>query len=228
MKGNPTVLLLVACAAVVLSAFMPWIRFVPQLPPGFDMQGMDGFMAEAMTATGWRGDVSLAGVTAPNWFVPIFAIAIAAVTLMKEADMWDAPRAVSISLAGYCTAHLGFLIVLVALIGGSKASIAFGAPLGLLASLGALGLMIFGQREEEYETVPPRSQFEAYGAPRRGPVLDDPAQNSPVPGEPMPGGSLDSRRRPGGPKHADPTHGDPMPGDVPPPPDFSPRPRERV
>ena len=75
--------LLTASVILFASSFLTWVQFRPQLPPGFDQQMMTPEMMAMMTATGWRGNVSLAGLTIPNWVVPVMAFASIRVTTRR-------------------------------------------------------------------------------------------------------------------------------------------------
>lgn len=63
-------MLLVASATLFASSFMTWIQFRPELPFGMDSQMMDAEMLAMLTATGWRGNVSLASATVPTGWCP--------------------------------------------------------------------------------------------------------------------------------------------------------------
>ncbi len=172
MRGIPAVLLIVACAILALASFLPWAQFKPQMPAGFDLASMDEFMRSAMTATGWNGNVSLLGITVPNWFVPILAFAIIGMTLMRGADIWDAPNGLSIAAAAYCLAHLTLLIAVV-VANGSQVRLGFGVLLAELAAVFALGIAIFGRSSDSYEPAhPSRQQFHPAARPGR-PMMHD-------------------------------------------------------
>lgn len=147
------VALFFASGFVFLGSFLPWLSFKAQLPADipFDPDAMKAFVAEVMTATGWKGDVSLFGITIPNWMVPVAAIFVSLTTAFRCAGTWNTPRGLSIGLAVFCTVHLGTLLVVA--VGNSETTrLGFGAILGMIGSLGMLGLTIF-IREDEIETM---------------------------------------------------------------------------
>ena len=143
-----------ASGFVLLGSFLPWLSFRTDIPldlPG-DYSEMQAFMKQAMTITGWRGNVTLFGITMPNWLVPIAAVLVALTTAGRATGTWDAPRGLSIGLAVFCTVHLGTLL----LVSGANLEatrLGFGAILGMFGSLGMLGLTIFLREEEEIEVA---------------------------------------------------------------------------
>jgi len=158
---------------------MTWIQFRPQLPAGMDSQLMDAEMLAMFCATGWNGDISLAGLTVPNWFVPILSIALAGFALMRAADVFEAPRGLVIAFATYCMVHLGFLTVIVVIAGGD-ARLGLGAMLGVLASIAAFVASLMRDESAQEASDPVRVSTggnggygRVIGAPRQGGSVED-------------------------------------------------------
>lgn len=156
MNKTHLISLSAACAVVVLASFMPWITFRANFDFGPDFQGqfesMRQFMEQQMTATGWTGNVTLVGITLPNWIVPIAAGAVAFLAWFRATGTWETPRGVGIALGLLCVIHLAVL-VLVAVMNSESARLGFGALLAAMASGGMLGLTIFGREEDQWEPV---------------------------------------------------------------------------
>ncbi len=150
----------------MVASFLPWVTFRANIDFGGafegDMRGMQQFMEQAMTINGWNGHITLLGLTLPTWMVPIAAAAVAMLAWLRSADIWETPRWVGIALATFCILHLGVLLVVV---GANQQSVrlGFGSILAAMASLGMLGLTIFG-REQSYEPV----RMSSHGMPDVG------------------------------------------------------------
>ncbi len=159
MNKTHLISLSAACAVVVLASFMPWITFRATIDFGSAFQGqmesMRQFMEQQMTASGWNGNVSLMGITLPNWIVPIGAAAVAFLAWFRATGTWETPRGVGIAIAVLCMIHLGILL-LVAVMNSDSTRLGFGSLLAALASGGMLALTIFGREEEEERWEPVR------------------------------------------------------------------------
>jgi hypothetical protein len=184
-----------ASGFVLLGSFLPWLTFKTSLPTEFtaDFKEAKAFMDHFLTLTGWNGEVTLLGITLPNWMVPIAAIFVALTTAGRATGTWDAPRKLSIGLAVFCTIHLGTLLF-VAAANSESTRLGFGAILGMFGSLGMLGLTIFLREDEEVDLSYVREGQQNYGqqaySPQGvgGPGYPQPPMQTPqMPQMPMPG-----------------------------------------
>ena len=162
MSKTHLISLSAACAVVVFASFLPWVTFRANISFAGDMPGMQEFLDQTMTINGWEGHITLFGLTLPTWMVPIAAAVVAMLAWLRSADIWESSRGIGIALAVFCILHLGVLLVVV---GANQQSVrlGFGSILAAMASLGMLGLTIFG-REQSYEPV----RMSSHGMPDVG------------------------------------------------------------
>ncbi len=156
--------LFVASGFVLLGSFLPWLSFKTTIPTEFsaDFKEAKAFMDQFFTINGWRGEVTLFGITLPNWLVPIAAILVALTTAGRATGNWDAPRKLSIGLAVFCTLHLG-TVLFVAGANSESTRLGFGAILGMFGSLGMLGLTIFLREDDQIDLSYVREAQQNYG-----------------------------------------------------------------
>lgn len=149
MKPLHLHLLTAACALVLLASFLTWMsfRFAPGLALDAGNEPMARAIEQSLSATGWRGQITILGITLPNWMIPVAAAAIASLAWLRATSAWETPRWIGIGLASLCVAHLATLIAVV----GANSEIVRLGPGALLAALGSvamLGLAIFASEPE--------------------------------------------------------------------------------
>lgn len=180
------VLLGVACAIVVVGAFLPWITFRigGELPAE---------AAAALRVDGWHGTVKLFGVSSPTWVVPAAAIAVALLAWLRATRIWESPRGLAILIAAASTG----LVVTVLVVGAGNheaARVGFGALLAAFGSACALGLTAFAR---DADGAPTRSRQPHAPrppvAPQRAPAQQPDFSPRPTSRQ-SPGGSFDAAR----------------------------------
>jgi len=144
---NSAIGVTIASVLIFTAAFMPWgeIRATPTLNSPFG----GGFpfgdspfsgMTMTITITGWNGNITLGGLTLPNWLVVLAAAGVATLCWLKAATVWDAPRAVLFALAGYGLLHAGFALLV--LMSSGKGSAGIGSLLTALAFIAILVILV--------------------------------------------------------------------------------------
>lgn len=97
----------IAAVGVLVAAFLPWgeIRGTPTFSvatPGVpDFPAALGGMTVTETLTGWNGNTTLAGVTIPNSFTFVLAVATVAATWLRATRVWTAPRMLAPAMAAF-------------------------------------------------------------------------------------------------------------------------------
>ena len=150
---------LLACGVGLVAAFLPW--------GSFRLQAFDG-QSVTVTLNAWNGNLSLLGLTIPNWMVAISLLAIGTAVVLREIAIWEAPRALCIALSSYGFVHMTlYLVVLGAQ--GTQASIGAGTFLMLLAAAALLAMSIAAVFADRKTHRPP-SVRDAITNPGWGPV----------------------------------------------------------
>lgn len=131
-----------AADAVLVSAFLPWgtIEAKPAISglPFPVPSSPFGDMTMRLTLTGWSGNMTLSGVTVPNWFTVILAFAAAGLAVLGATEVWSPPRWLPSVLAS-----LGWIQVagtLFVLMGGRAGSVG----IGVLAALASFTWLLVG------------------------------------------------------------------------------------
>jgi hypothetical protein len=117
----------IGVAAVVVASFLPWGTFVAK--PTVSIEGFPGGgfpgnpfgeMTMKVTLTGWTGTMTLLGMSVPNWFNVVLAVAAAAVATLGATGAWNPPRLLVVVLACLGLAQVaGTLLVLLSATGAS-------------------------------------------------------------------------------------------------------------
>jgi hypothetical protein len=129
------------CGLMLLACFLPWLSFrIPGMVGPTEAQLMNAML----TLNGFHGQVTLFGLTLPNWLVVVATLAAGILAWLRTSGAVESPPAVGIALSAYCAAHFGILIV-VALGNPETCRIGFGALVGTLAALGMLVASILGK-----------------------------------------------------------------------------------
>ena len=108
--------IIIFAVVIVIASFMPWGTLhttvggmfggSPVSGSPFSDMSPFGDMQITHTANAWNGNITLAGMTIPNWLTVLIAAAIAVFASLKAYEVWRAPRGVNILLALYGTLHL--------------------------------------------------------------------------------------------------------------------------
>ncbi len=135
-------------ALIFLATFLPWGAFSgsPTFTgstggPIHDLMGTNGpfgGMRVMFTVTGWKGTLSLGGLTMPNWVPFLASLVLAILTLLYRTESAPSFRPLRFALAAYGIAHAGLFVLII----GAKGQVGPGSLLTLGAFLAILVLLI--------------------------------------------------------------------------------------
>ncbi len=153
MKRTFPVALLSWAFVVVVASFIPWGTFQATNTTfsGSPFGGLNPFMGMPLliTMSGWQGDLTLAGMSLPNWLVVITALGAAALGYIRFAGLGNVNRNICVALLAYGIFHIGLLMLILA----GKGSIGFGAILTLVA-LVAMMISLFKTPSQQQANNP--------------------------------------------------------------------------
>lgn len=139
MKRTLPVGLLGWAFVVVIASFIPWGTFQATNTTfsGSPFGGFNPFMGMPLfiTMTGWQGNLSLAGVSLPNWLVVVAALGAAALGYVRSAGLGEVNRAACVAPLIYGILHV---VLLVLVMSANKGTIGFGAILTIVALVAML------------------------------------------------------------------------------------------
>lgn len=122
---------IIAAAVVVVASFMPWITLSQSLPFGNMFPGSLPMNLSLPSPTAWNSNVTLLGITVPNWFLVGVAIGAAGTVWMSADSRWAAPRWLLLGLPIYGVCHSEFVVLMIMTSNG--AGLGFGVILTFLA-----------------------------------------------------------------------------------------------
>lgn len=130
----------VAAAVVVMASFMPWVTLSRSLPFGNMFPGSLPMNVSLPSPTAWNSNVTLLGITVPNWFLVGIAAVAAFSAWTTAAGRWSAPRWLILGLPIYGVCHSAFVIFMIMTSNGI--GLGFGVILTFLAFGGMLATVV--------------------------------------------------------------------------------------
>jgi hypothetical protein len=148
MKTGYLYALTAFCGLMLLACFLPWLSFKILAVGAEHVQ----FATSFLTLNGFHGQVTLFGLTLPNWLVVVATVAVGILAWLRASGAVASPPVVGIVLSVYCLAHFGILLV-VGLGNPEQCRLGFGALVGIFAAAGMLITSILGKESNSFEGV---------------------------------------------------------------------------
>lgn len=141
---NHTVTIGIAAAVVLVASFMAWGHInVASMGGGFPLFPGGGSMSVNVNA--WNGNVTLLGLTLPNWLTVFAAAGAIALSWMRSTGAWTGHSAVQLGCGIYGLLHSGLAVIV--FLGSSEASLGIGCP-ATMAAFVAIVVASFRQLAE--------------------------------------------------------------------------------